>query len=338
MVILEDGEVLAPYSFCTMRSVRKPKRLGLNRNSMADWHGGPMCLRWYGPTQANALDYFLSLAPTIGYNAAHVCGSCWAILDDLQAPFGSSSDWRGFLLLRRSSLMKVKSLPRSSRLFAGAVVIGQLASQLVSAAVITVPSDLVPGNEYRLAFMTSRWTVATSANIADYNAFVTSAANSSPALAALGTSWHVIGSTATVDARDNTNTNPSLSVGVPIYNLAGARIANDNSDLWDGTIIAPLTVDEFGSTTPRTFILSGTSPDGSAYPFFELGHPGFVVLGDWGRTDNYWIWGVAEEGDDLQPVFGLSDVLSVVPEPSSITLGALAISGALLAASRRRFV
>ena len=71
---------------------------------------------------------------------------------------------------------------------------------------ITVPSDLNPGDPYRLAFVTSTTRDATSTNIADYNNFVSGVANGVTQLAALGTTWKAIGSTSADDARDNTGT------------------------------------------------------------------------------------------------------------------------------------
>ncbi len=82
----------------------------------------------------------------------------------------------------------------------------------------------------------------TSWNIAEYNAFVTGVADSVPELLALGVTWTAIGSTSTVDARDNTNTNPGSAVGVPIYLLNDTLLVNDNTDLWDGSIATALNV------------------------------------------------------------------------------------------------
>ena len=101
-----------------------------------------------------------------------------------------------------------------------------LAPLTASAAPITVPTGLNPGDQYRLAFVTSTTRDATSSNIADYNAFVTAAANSVPQFVALGTTWHAIGSTAAVAARDNTNTNFTVNPsGQPIYNLKGTLLS-----------------------------------------------------------------------------------------------------------------
>ena len=45
----------------------------------------------------------------------------------------------------------------------------------------------------------------------------------------------MLGSTADVDARDNTNTNPNTDTSVPIYWMGGAKIADDYGDLYDGS-------------------------------------------------------------------------------------------------------
>ncbi len=122
-----------------------------------------------------------------------------------------------------------------------------LASSSLSAAPVTVPGDLAPGFSYRLAFITSTATDATSTDINYYNTFVSNVAGGVPQLAALGTTWKAIGSTASIDARDNTGTNPA-STGVPIYTLAGVRIANNNADLWDGEVHNIINLTELGTT------------------------------------------------------------------------------------------
>ena len=70
-----------------------------------------------------------------------------------------------------------------------------LSASAAHADPITVPTDLNPGDEYRLAFVTSTTRDATSTNIADYNAFVTTVAESVPELLALNTTWTAFGST-----------------------------------------------------------------------------------------------------------------------------------------------
>ena len=133
---------------------------------------------------------------------------------------------------------------------------------------ITVPTSLDPGDEYRLAFVTSERRNGLSSEIPSYNTFVTSVANTQPALALLGTTWKAIGSTATVDARDNNGTNPDIEgVGVPIFLLNDTLLANDNLDFWDGSILVPFEIDEGGTAISLSFVWTGTTSSGVVHPF-----------------------------------------------------------------------
>lgn len=98
------------------------------------------------------------------------------------------------------------------------------------------------GDQYRLVFVTSAARDALSGDVADYNAFVQNVAVSGGlgavtwnAIASTNADW---GGTATVDARDNTSTNPATDgSGVAIFLIDGTtKIADDYVDLWDGTI------------------------------------------------------------------------------------------------------
>ncbi|MCP3979512.1 MAG: hypothetical protein GY716_09310 [bacterium] len=98
------------------------------------------------------------------------------------------------------------------------------------------------GDTYRIVFATSVGRDALSGDVADYNARVQDVANAAGlgavtwrAIASTNADW---GGTATVDARDNTFTNPSVDgAGVAIFLIDGiTKIADDNNDLWDGTI------------------------------------------------------------------------------------------------------
>ncbi len=147
-------------------------------------------------------------------------------------------------------------------LFAAAlstVLVGAGADPLV------IPADIPAGGKYRLTFVTSTATPFVSGDINFYNDFVTDVALTQPTLAALNTTWRVIGSTETVDARDNTNTNPLLSSGKPIYLLDSVtRIANNNLDLWDGSIDAFIDRYETGDLSAETVVVTGTKIDGTA--------------------------------------------------------------------------
>ena len=204
-------------------------------------------------------------------------------------------------------------------------------------AITVIPTGLNSGDQYRLAFLTSTSRDAYSSNIADYNAFVTGVANSVAELAALGTTWTAIGSTATVDARENTGTNPS-NVGVPIYLLNNTKLADNNADLWDGTIDTSLIVEETG--TPHPFALievwSGSIRDGVRHPQNYLGGVtgsrfGFATIADF-----RWIDGSIGSNHVNRPMYAMSDVITVaaVPVPGAVWLFGGALG--LLGVARRR--
>ena len=111
------------------------------------------------------------------------------------------------------------------------------------------PADLSPGQSYRVLCVTETTTAATSSNIATYNAFVEADVLANPQLAALGTSWAAIGSTLTVSARANTDTDPTPpgATGVPIYRPDGVRLADHYDDLWDASLAAPPNVTSAGT-------------------------------------------------------------------------------------------
>ncbi len=223
------------------------------------------------------------------------------------------------------------------------------------AALVVVPPDLAVGDQYRLVFVTEGKRDATSTDIDDYNNFVTSQVRLSilpgttdtalyQALNAAGIdpntiTWKAIGSTASVDARDNTGTNPTLSTGVPIYLIDGNRVANNNADLWDGSIQTAInrTPDDWQL---NELVWTGTNNNGTA----ENGRLGGGSLGqvryglassitaEWITMDDFNRFGISR-------LYGISSVLTVptpavtVPEPTSllgfITLGGLMLGGAV---------
>jgi hypothetical protein len=226
------------------------------------------------------------------------------------------------------------------------VALATLGTSAAQAALVVVPPGLNPGDQYRLVFVTDGTRDATSSDINDYNTFVTNQVTGSALATQLTTAgftpsaitWKAIGSTDSVAARDNTGTNPS-STGVPIYLIDGNRVANNNADLWDGSILTGI------DRTPQEsvgffFVWSGTSDDGTVNAWGGALGSNVAIVGIAGAfLGSAWINESGKSGSEVYQFYGISTVLTVptpavtVPEPSSllgfITLGGLMLGGAV---------
>ncbi len=93
-----------------------------------------------------------------------------------------------------------------------------------------IPQGIAPGDSFRILFVTSATRVASSSNIADYNAHVQSAAGGNDSLKSFKDEFTALISTSAVDAKENTGT---TGTGVPIHWLGGEKVADDYADLYD---------------------------------------------------------------------------------------------------------
>lgn len=192
---------------------------------------------------------------------------------------------------------------------------------IAQASPITIPSGLNPGDTYYLAFVTAGSRDATSPLITDYDLFVTAQANSDPDLLALLTTWKVIGSTESVSAASHLG-----PISSPIYNLAGQLVATGSSDLFDGSLGAPIIYDQHGISF-QTYVWTGSRPNGSGDPERELGTTHGTNLAMTGYSsfiDTAWILAAEAPQSDPFSMYGLSGPLVVptaaVPEPTTISL------------------
>jgi hypothetical protein len=197
---------------------------------------------------------------------------------------------------------------RHITLFTAIAAAAAFASTAQAAPIVT-PGDGYEG-PYRLAFVTNGEYGAKSQVIADYNTFVSDEAALVSELAALGATWNCIGSTGTVSAKVNTGTDSTGDANdVPIYTTTGLRVADDNADLWDGSIATPVYFGDGtvagveGGAQEQTW--TGTESDGSSRPvggdgsYLGAGDGGdgtarYITLARGGYTDGNWIEGPSD--------------------------------------------
>lgn len=210
--------------------------------------------------------------------------------------------------------------------------------------IVTVPPDLNPGDQYRLVYVTNATLPATNSNASFYNSFVQAHITNlgeGNALYDLNTEWKALVSTTSGDvARVNTGTDPTAEAGVPVYNLAGQRIADNNADLWDGAIANPVMYTETGGT--GAVVWTGSTWTGVA---------GTWPLGGntWEQAQNAdatsqasnWIRGSSSQAQYSNQIYGMSGVLTVpggvsAPALSIWGIGTLVLSLAALACWRLR--
>ena len=214
---------------------------------------------------------------------------------------------------------------------------------------------------YRLMFVTEAGHNASATNIAWYNNEVNTAANTAPSQVIGLSTWTCVGSTANIDARDNTGTNVTGGENdVPIYNFAGEMLAANNAGLWSGSLLGnPGTIDVWDGFSFETGVeqapsLTSAPPDNmSIYASTWTGTQGNGTktanpLGaddvDRGRSERTWSgdwikWGgpipnTAPRGGEWDKSMPrLIAISAPIPEPATMSLLAL---GGLAALIRRR--
>ena len=215
---------------------------------------------------------------------------------------------------------------------------------------------------YRLVFVTSDPTTATSTAISDYNTFVGTEATLAGSLLPTS-SWAVIGSTAPsttagittpgVNAVTNANAlcnGNSACINAPLYEVVVNSTTNQLSDqlvassiaaMFKGTISSAINASQFGTQGIYIGAFTGTKDNGSTATGNELGAtsvasgfiqpPGTTPLTETGMFYN-------NLGSNSAPksVYGISGLLqgTAVPEPASAAL--LGVGAGLMLVMRRR--
>lgn len=215
----------------------------------------------------------------------------------------------------------VTSRDRWARRIARVLVLGglvTLGASAAAAAPITLPSGLNPGDPYHLIFVTSTLIDASSSNIADYDAFVTTLVALQPGgyLAALGTTWRAVVSTPTVNAIDH------IGVTAPVYRLDGLLVATSATDLFDGSLVNPVMLGMGGTNDGGLkSVWTGSTAAGIGAAGNQMG-AALVMRGLDDQVDDDWLaFGATTAGTNERYLYAISDeLLAPVPEPATVSL------------------
>ncbi len=198
------------------------------------------------------------------------------------------------------------------------------------------PADFEGAEGFRLLFVTSTGRDAQSTDIADYNTFVQNSAKAghSAITDAIGDQFKVLGSTAAIDARDNTGT---IGTGVPIYWLNGEKVADDYADFYDGNWDSSQFRYESGNAAGGVFsIWTGSNADGTKHNR-HLGNSSFVRYGDTRSGRNHLSDG-ATLPDNQYHLYALSPAFKVANPTTvwirgSVTVNVCELNGSEVPAS-----
>ena len=190
-----------------------------------------------------------------------------------------------------------------------------------------IPSGLGVGDEFRLLFVSSTTRNAAPTGISTYNTWIQNqAAAGHTDIQDYSDTFRVVGSTADVDARDNTQTTyTSSDKGVPIYWLNGNKVADHYEDFYDGDWDEEANrKEEDGTASSDVTIRTGSDHDGtekgSGSSSTALGKSPSTVGIPNSSTSGFGplsSTATSIEGTIL-PFYGLSGVFRVAPPPPTV--------------------
>lgn len=209
----------------------------------------------------------------------------------------------------------------------------------VAADLVRQPNGLQVGDQYRLLFTTSESRDATATEIEVYNEFVQSVADASPVVGDWGLEWKAVARTPATTAWGNSGTDPAENGldripeedRIPVYRVDGEQIWFDYQHMWNflnDVAFVDLSVTELGTkAAPLVWTgtldgnVAGSSPLASETPF----------LGESNSAGQPWNnGGFTDLRTELYPLYAISEVITVVPEPSSFSFALLSLLTVLL--------
>ena len=178
-----------------------------------------------------------------------------------------------------------------------------------------IPSGVQPGGKFRLLFITTDLILATSDDIATYDARVRErAAGGHNAIRSHAQKFRVVGSTASVSARNHAGLTGG---GVPIYWLNGPQVASTYagfwSDRWQNWLKADRRTELGNPDSHSDWPWTGTATNGASHAN-HLGHATHVRRGRFstGPSDNGPIsGGGAAPVSQMHALYGISPVFQV---------------------------
>lgn len=182
-----------------------------------------------------------------------------------------------------------------------------------SSAALFVP-NLPAGSFYHLAFLTDGTRHAIDELNEAYDAFVMADAAKNADLADI--EFRALGTTIHLDAATH------VDVTAAVYRLDGVRIAARETDLWDGTIEAPLNVTPGGVKNKDVSVWTGAGRNGKNATCVAfgvnrecyLGNPdpnSHVMAGKSSATDSTWITGDERKWTEQNAMYAISERLTV---------------------------
>jgi hypothetical protein len=197
---------------------------------------------------------------------------------------------------------------------------------------IITPSRLQPGQQFRVVFVTTAQTSASSFDISSYDTIVQGEATA----AGIGiynnepVTWGAIGTTPAVSAVDRLPVD-----NVPIFLPDGTEVAPSGAALWNTAnvdLLSPINETATGSLTDPEFVWTGTGPAGGrAWESNCLGNWMNLLtpLGSTASIDSGWVYAARDGTWYSYKLYGFSSILTApVPEPATICLlgfGALSL-------------